>query len=141
MRVISEPIPQAAAIAVRAGRLCLITSSNGRRWIIPKGHCEPGGTAAESALQEAWEEAGLVGTMQSQPVGWYAYRKLENLYRVAVYLMHVTDVAAKWPESGHRRRRWVTVKEALEYLDHPELCKLLRALPGDLFDRTKKKLH
>jgi 8-oxo-dGTP pyrophosphatase MutT (NUDIX family) len=133
MRVISEPIPQAGAIALDAGRICLITSSNGRRWIIPKGHCERGSTAAETALQEAWEEAGLVGTLQQQPVGWYAYNKLENDYRVAVYVMHVTEIAEVWPESRHRRRRWVSMEQALKHLNDPGLCDLVRALPGDLF--------
>jgi 8-oxo-dGTP pyrophosphatase MutT (NUDIX family) len=134
MRVISEPIPQAGAVALSAGRICLITSSNGRRWIIPKGHCEPGSTAAETAVQEAWEEAGLVGTLQRPPIGWYAYNKLENEYRVAVYLMQVTEIAEKWPESGLRTRRWVSVEQALECLVDPGLCDLLRALPGELFD-------
>ena len=49
-------IRQSGAIPLRNGRVCLITSSNGKRWVIPKGLIDPGHTAGETALQEAWEE-------------------------------------------------------------------------------------
>src|SRR5262249_26119697 len=57
----SEFTRQAAAIPIKDGMVCLITSSNGKRWVIPKGLIDPGHTAGESALLESWEEAGLVG--------------------------------------------------------------------------------
>ena len=41
-----------------------ITSRNGKRWVIPKGWIDPGQTAGETALQEAWEEAGLTGALE-----------------------------------------------------------------------------
>ena len=68
MANVTEFVRQAAALPIKAGKICLITSSNGKRWIIPKGLIEPGQTAAENALQEAWEEAGLVGSLQREPV-------------------------------------------------------------------------
>ena len=41
----------------------------------PKGNLEPGKTAQEIALQEAWEEAGLAGLIQQEPIGSYFYDK------------------------------------------------------------------
>ena len=42
-------IQQAAVLAMRNGRICLITSSSGRRWLLPKGHLEPGHKLRETA--------------------------------------------------------------------------------------------
>ena len=75
MQTPGEPIRQAAALPLRRGRVCLITSRNGKRWVIPKGWIEPGQTAGETALQEAWEEAGLAGAIEGEPIGSYLYEK------------------------------------------------------------------
>jgi len=42
-------------------QVLLITSRGTGRWIVPKGWPMEGKTPAESALQEAWEEAGVQG--------------------------------------------------------------------------------
>src|SRR5262245_64149962 len=99
-------ICQAAAIPVKAGQLCLVTSSSGKRWVIPKGMIDPGKTAGEIALQEAWEEAGLTGILVAEPAGTYQYDKYGGTCLVTVFLMRVTDVAAEWPENGLRQRCW-----------------------------------
>jgi 8-oxo-dGTP pyrophosphatase MutT (NUDIX family) len=49
--------------------ILLITSIRRGRWIIPKGLVEPHLSPAESACQEAWEEAGVVGQVDSKPLG------------------------------------------------------------------------
>src|SRR5690242_7526318 len=100
----SEFIPQSAALPVRNGRVCLVTSSNGKRWVIPKGLIEPGQTAGETALQEAWEEAGLVGTIEADPIGSFLYEKWCGTCHVLVYLMRVSEVALHWPETDLRQR-------------------------------------
>lgn len=46
-----------------AGRLLLIrrgTEPGRGRWSVPGGRCEPGETAAQAAVREAYEETGLV---------------------------------------------------------------------------------
>ena len=55
--------------------ILLITSRETRRWVIPKGWPMPGHSAAESAAQEAYEEAGVRGQMSAEPAGHYAYKK------------------------------------------------------------------
>ncbi len=121
-------IRQAAAIPVRDGQLCLVTSSSGKRWVVPKGCLEVGKTSGEVALQEAWEEAGLVGVLQPEPVGSYLYEKYENLYHVTVFLMTVTQEAEDWPERQVRQRNWVNPTQALLRVDDRGLRELLRAV-------------
>ncbi|MFL5340653.1 MAG: NUDIX hydrolase [Gemmataceae bacterium] len=119
-------IRQAAAIPVREGLVCLVTSSNGRRWVVPKGMMEPGKTAGEIALQEAWEEAGLVGTLQPHPLGAYFYEKYGGTCHVTVFRLDVTDVLDRWPEADLRKREWLTPDDALERIGEPGLRDLLR---------------
>jgi 8-oxo-dGTP pyrophosphatase MutT (NUDIX family) len=118
---------QAAAIPIRHNKVCLVTSSNGKRWVVPKGLIDPGKTAGETALNEAWEEAGLVGTLSSEPVGSYLYSKLGRTYHVVVFLMHVTKATETWPECNLRQRIWVGVDRALDQIDDPGLRELIEA--------------
>jgi 8-oxo-dGTP pyrophosphatase MutT (NUDIX family) len=124
----SDCIHQAAAIPVKNGRVCLVTSSGGGRWVIPKGHLEPGKSPGEIALQEAWEEAGLVGFFHKEPVGSYLYEKFGNLYHVTVFALHVTKVAKNWPERGLRQRCWVDLSQALDRIQEKGLRALIRAV-------------
>src|SRR5262249_30679960 len=95
-------LQQAAAIPVRMGQVCLVTSRSGKRWVIPKGCLEPGKTAGEIALQEAWEEAGIVGVLQPDPVGSYLYDKAGITCHVLVFVLQVTQLCDRWPEDGFR---------------------------------------
>lgn len=114
-------VPQAAAIPVRDGQVCLVTSRSGKRWLVPKGCMEPGKSTVEIALQEAWEEAGLVGFVGDRPIGFFEYEKVGQRYRVAVYVMHVTEVHAHWPERGWRARCWVSAAQAEVQVANPDL--------------------
>ena len=116
-----RPVPQAAALPVRAGLICLVTSRSGRRWVIPKGMIDPGHTPAMTAATEAWEEAGLTGDLSAEPVGRYGYEKWNTPHEVAVFVLTVRTEAAHWPERGDRRREWVTPEEAARRVDEPEL--------------------
>jgi 8-oxo-dGTP pyrophosphatase MutT (NUDIX family) len=118
-------IRQAAAIPIRDGQVCLITSSSGRRWVIPKGMIDPGKTAAEMALQEAWEEAGLLGVLGA-PVGTYQYEKYGGTCLVTVFTMSVHEATEEWPEMNVRRRVWIAPDEALELIEDEGLRAILR---------------
>ena len=117
---------QAAVIPVRDGRVCLVTSSNRRRWVVPKGQIDPGHTPGESALVEAWEEAGLVGAIDPEPLGSYVYEKLGRGLFVLVYRMTVTEARDDWPERGLRTRAWLPLDEALDRIEEPGLRDLIR---------------
>jgi 8-oxo-dGTP pyrophosphatase MutT (NUDIX family) len=122
----TEWIPQAAAIPVKDGKVCLVTSSSGKRWVVPKGLIDAGKTAGEMALQEAWEEAGIVGLLESEPVGTYLYPKYGGTCHVTAFLMQVTEVADDWPERSFRERRWVSPAEAVRLIEDEGLRLVLR---------------
>ncbi|HJT78929.1 MAG TPA: NUDIX hydrolase [Gemmataceae bacterium] len=134
--MVSQPgaIRQAAAIPVRSGQVCLITSSSGKRWVVPKGCMEPGKTAGELALQEAWEEAGLVGQLRPEPVGSYLYEKFGNNYYVVVFLLLVKEAADDWPERTLRKRAWLSPAQALSRIEDEGLRELIR---GALEERAE----
>ena len=78
-------IRQAAVAPLRNGQVCLVSSRSGKRWVVPKGTIEPGRSAGEVALKEAWEEAGLVGLLHQEPLGSYIYEKDGSVCHVIVF--------------------------------------------------------
>ena len=97
--------------------ILLITSRETRRWVIPKGWPIPEKSAAESAAQEAYEEAGIRGQMAAQAMGHYSYSKRQRggakkRFRVDVFAMEVTEVLDLWPEAHERARQWLSPQEA-----------------------------
>jgi 8-oxo-dGTP pyrophosphatase MutT (NUDIX family) len=119
-------VNQSGVIPILDGRLCMVTSRNRRRWVFPKGVIEQGHTPRESGLMEAWEEAGLVGTLDPEPVGNYVYEKFGHPHHVLVYLMRVIEAHDSWPEHDLRDRAWLTVADAVERTEEPGLQELLR---------------
>jgi 8-oxo-dGTP pyrophosphatase MutT (NUDIX family) len=119
---------QAAVIPVRNGQVCLVSSRSGKRWVVPKGCMEPGKTAGEIALQEAWEEAGLVGLLQHEPIGSYVYEKDGFTCHVIVFLLAVTDVVDSYPEATLRQRVWVSMPQAMTRVEETSLRELLRGV-------------
>jgi len=115
---------QAAAFPVRRlGRdlqVCLIRRKTAFSWGIPKGLVDPGDTHEETALNEAWEEAGISGRLLGASVGTYRYKKWGTKLTVAVYVMEVQHQEPRWEEAPIRERLWTSLTEAAELLaDHP----------------------
>lgn len=115
---------QAAAIPYRhrngTVEICLVTTISKGKWSIPKGFIDPGESATETALKEAYEEAGLTGAIADGTIGTYTYRKWGSTFTVAVFLMEVERADDVWEESDVRERRWAPVDEALTLIDaHP----------------------
>jgi 8-oxo-dGTP pyrophosphatase MutT (NUDIX family) len=128
MTIASDALRQAAVIAVRGGQVCLVMSSSGKRWVVPKGRIERGEVAGGTALQEAWEEAGLVGRLHKHPVGSYVYEKYGRTCHVTVFLMEVTEVTDEWPECRWRERCFLRPQRALTRIQDAGLRKLLRKI-------------
>lgn len=126
---------QSAALPYRhhkgAVQVLMVTSSSGRKWVIPKGICEPGFTPQESAAKEALEEAGIIGQIREACIGRYDHAKWEATCAVAVYPMSVTKMLSgrEWDES-HRKRKWVSPKEASARVAHPDLAQIIAGFKG-----------
>jgi len=126
---------QFAALCFRmvAGKpqILLITSRRTKRWIVPKGWPVAGMTPADTAAQEAWEEAGVRGEVYDQCLGVFSYAKVMDENRAPlpcltmVYPLAVSATAAQYPEVDQRRRKWFTPKKAATKVLEPELAHIL----------------
>ncbi len=108
----------------------LITSRDTKRWIIPKGWPTRGLDSHETALKEAWEEAGVkTGNANRRPEGTYTYQKRQKTgwsfpIETLVYSVAVTEISDDYPEACERRRKWVSAEAAAKMVDEPELQKI-----------------
>jgi 8-oxo-dGTP pyrophosphatase MutT (NUDIX family) len=110
----------------RGIKILLITSRDTGRWVIPKGwpikKVGDGGTA----LQEAWEEAGVIGQVASKNIGCFIYTKLMHNgstveCSVDVYPVEVERLKKNFPERSQRLRRWFSVSGAASKVDEQAL--------------------
>lgn len=111
----------------------LVTSRETRRWIVPKGWLKKSVSPGAMAAREAFEEAGVLGTVGADPIGTYCYlKRLPDgsavLCNVAVFLLEVTQVLAEWPEMDQRERRWLRAGDAAALISDSGLSPLLRDL-------------
>jgi 8-oxo-dGTP pyrophosphatase MutT (NUDIX family) len=88
----------------------LLTSRETGRWVIPKGWPIKGLKPREVAAREAYEEAGLVGSINGKrPFGIYHYEKQLPegglLCAVLVFLFQVDQQLDDWPEKDQRETR------------------------------------
>lgn len=141
------PVAQAGGIAFRSrgGELSILLVTSKKQqgfWIFPKGHVEPGETAAQAGVRETEEEAGVAGD-DLGPVGapleydWNGKR-----YSVQYFLIRATSASAA---NDGREIAWLPFDEALKRLSFEDTRRLLReargrmqeALAGD-DDRTRR---
>ena len=113
--------------------VCLISSRETGRWVIPKGWPIKGLTPPQTAAREAYEEAGLGGMMSKKPLGEFEYgKRLDNgkvlPTRVEVFALEQMVQHPEWPEQGQRKLQWFSVPEAAEAVDEPELKVIIRKL-------------
>lgn len=106
--------------------IMMITSIRRRRWIIPKGAVEPYMTPQDSAAKEAFEEAGIEGTVAKEPLGRYHYKKWSGICRCDVYAMKVETIHDTWQEQEDRDREWIDAKEAINRLRHKQLKSIVK---------------
>lgn len=133
-------VRQDGAVQIR-----LITSRETRRWVIPKGWPMKGLSPSKAAAREAYEEAGVLGSMSRKPVGMYSYEKRLSvrsvLCDVMVFPLKVKRKLQNWPERSQRVGFWFTIESAAFAVNEEEL-KLLILDFGDLMARKweeKKK--
>ncbi|MDX1708702.1 MAG: NUDIX hydrolase [Desulfobacterales bacterium] len=106
-------------------QILLITTNSRKHWTIPKGLIEDGMSAAESAVHEAYEEAGIRGELHEISVGRYQYHKWGGTCDVAVFLMAVTRLLDHWPEAYFRERVWCSIDDARQMVKHKGLSDMI----------------
>jgi 8-oxo-dGTP pyrophosphatase MutT (NUDIX family) len=133
-----ELAEQFGAICMRRGaddevEVLLITTRRTQRWIIPKGWPIKGLKPHEVAEREAWEEAGVKGSVRESPFGYYTYLKVldsENTMpsMVQVHLLDVKKMHDRFPEAKQRTTEWLSPSEAALRVREPELKGLISRL-------------
>ena len=114
-------IIQYAALPIRTVQdqiqILLVTSRETKRWILPKGRPEKKVPACNVAAQEAYEEAGVAGSVSQHTIGGFpSVKRLRSGAEVPtwvrVYLLAVETEYDDWPEMHERQRKWVSSEEA-----------------------------
>jgi 8-oxo-dGTP pyrophosphatase MutT (NUDIX family) len=114
----------------RRFEVLLVTGRRSGRWTVPKGWPMPGKSLSEAAAQEAFEEAGVMGKVDPEPLGSFRHSK-QNLpigdleVSILVHLMYVERELSEWPEVEQRERKWFTAEEAVERVGSKELGELI----------------
>jgi 8-oxo-dGTP pyrophosphatase MutT (NUDIX family) len=130
-------LQQAGVIPFRIGpnglEVLLVTSRATARWVIPRGNIKRGQTARQAAKREAYEEAGVKGTIKAVPLGAYTYDKLVRPCLplpaiVEVYTLQVEKQAKKWPEQSQRQIQWFDAMSAVELVHERGLALLILQL-------------
>lgn len=112
--------------------IMLITSRESRRWVIPKGWPMKGRKPYEAAAREAYEEAGLIGSIGKRPLGFYLYEKRLKSRdavhcQVKVFPLEVRKQLKHWPEQHERDDRWFTPSDAAEAVAEAGLAAIIRS--------------
>jgi 8-oxo-dGTP pyrophosphatase MutT (NUDIX family) len=127
---------QVAALPWRRGEdgieVLLITTRTTGRWLFPKGWPMPDKADHDAAAQEAWEEAGVRGTMHPSPIGSYGALKVSESGKarhvtVTVYALQVDSEREDWPERSQREKRWASLREAVDIVGERNLIAVLLA--------------
>ena len=114
-------------------QVMLITSRETRRWIVPKGWPIEGLSDAHSAAREAFEEAGVEGSIDRAPIGAFDYVKRGRSGRdtpveVLVFPLLVMAELDRWPERDQRARGWFHPHHAASLVTEAGLSRLLLTL-------------
>jgi 8-oxo-dGTP pyrophosphatase MutT (NUDIX family) len=100
----------------------LLVRARDKAWIFPKGHLEKGESAAEAALRETREEAGVEGELV-EPLEALQFRSGKEKVRVDYFLVRATG---ELPPTENRQRQWLPMVRAMQMLTHDDARALLR---------------
>ncbi len=120
-------VVQAGGVVIRRdggrSRVLVVRSSDGRRWLFPKGNVKRGESLGHAAAREVREEAGVVGVDRGF-VGRARFSLAGRRIEVYYYLLeHRGEVAALEERDIH----WCTRAEARRLLSFEELTLVLES--------------
>ncbi|QBR72691.1 NUDIX hydrolase [Beijerinckiaceae bacterium] len=118
--------------------ILLVTTRRTKRWMIPKGWPIKGLKGTKSAAREAYEEAGVQGSIRIKATGVFSYAKRFDdcdfviPCEVLVFPLLVKRQNKTWPESRQRQTRWFTPEEALSAICEESLRGLIASLVREI---------
>lgn len=103
-------------------KIALVFRASLNDWSFPKGHVDPGETAEETAVREAYEETGLRVSMVKEMVPLvYTMPSKGKTAAVRMFLMKSEDDSTLKPEHPGDRLAWLSPAEAREKLSYENL--------------------
>ncbi|XP_068335437.1 nudix hydrolase 13, mitochondrial-like [Pyrus communis] len=116
-------------------QVLMVSSPDRHDRVFPKGGWEDDETVLEAACREAFEEAGVKGTLRETPLGVWEFRSksreemcslsLEGGCRGYMFALEVTQELDTWPEQQNRDRKWLSIKEAFRVCRYEWMRKAL----------------
>jgi 8-oxo-dGTP pyrophosphatase MutT (NUDIX family) len=106
-------------------KILLITTRKKKKWTLPKGIVESNLSPEESALKEAYEEAGIEGKIPNGLLDVFYYNKWGGTCKVEVFSMPITVCYEDWPEKNLRSRELFPVSEAIQAIGRKEIKPVL----------------
>jgi 8-oxo-dGTP diphosphatase len=124
---LAEFVEQAGAVVYRRGddgfRVLIVRGrKNPSDWIFPKGRIEENETAAEAAVREAEEEAGVTGRVVAPLWPALTFEAGDRQLRVRYFLVEFTGTTTQKEE---REIAWLPPSGAREQLTHAAARTLL----------------
>ena len=94
-------------------QFCLVSPLVDNRWEFPKIPLPAEADAVLADLGELAESLGIAGTVRTEePLGHFEAARGSEARSMTGYLMHVSDVAERWPLVHQYRRLWCLAEEA-----------------------------
>lgn len=111
----------AGGLVVRESLILLISTQEGKRWQLPKGHIEQGETPEEAAVREVREETGVTGRILAPlpPVEyWYIEKGRRRVHKTVEYylLSYVSGDTADFDAREVSGADWFSWEEGLARL-------------------------
>ena len=96
--------------------IIVTTRKHQARWIFPKGQPESDRDDRSVAVNEAFEEAGIIGTIQGKSIK-VRYKSGRDTVVCKLYPFKISKICREWPERKMRKRKFVKKKRASEKLE------------------------
>jgi 8-oxo-dGTP pyrophosphatase MutT (NUDIX family) len=120
--------------------ILLITTRKKRRWSVPKGWPIKRTAPHETAVIEAYEEAGVRGAIGEKQIGRFRKRRQRKkqsvLCVVQIFPLEVTHEQNDWPEKRERNRMWVAPRRAAKLVKKSGLRRAIEDLGISRFPRS-----
>src|SRR5690349_16159101 len=141
------PLQLAAVCYRRRGpsvEFLLVNTNGGNKWTFPKGDPELSLSHGQAAAREAWEEAGVVGSIESRHFCLYLHSKGifwkppgVREFVIKAFLLEVARVET--PQESSRNPTWFSPEETKKFLARGREVKYARELQA-VVDRALEKI-